>query len=95
MDKVVVTLEILEIAESHTYEKPFTYNRDKCIIYLKHKPEACNYAHAAFELHINDTEVTFQNWKETLGSKAQKHLRTMCRQELAKMILREEVKINW
>lgn len=93
--KVIVNLEILEIATGGTYEKVLVQGSNNCSIYLKHKPEACNYAHATFVFYSNDVEVQFDNWKQTLGSNAQKYLRTMCRQELAKMILREEIRINW
>jgi hypothetical protein len=94
-NQVVVILEIFEIATCNTYDKLLTHGNNSCIIYLRHKPESCNYAHAAFELYYNGKELTFDNYKTLLGTNAQNKLRTKCRQELATMILREEVRIHW
>lgn len=92
-DQVIVVLEILEIAPSNTYEKLFEEDANNCRIILRHRPDPCNFSHSAFEIFYNQTEVTYENWKNTLGKNNK--LRTKCRQEMAKMILREEVRINW
>lgn len=38
-----------------------------------------------------ETEVTFKNYKVTLGSKPFKYLRNILRQELSLMIIRKEI----
>lgn len=100
LDEAVVPLKILELDEEKQYlksqsattsgEVPVTNN---CTIHLRHKVEPCNYAHAAFEVYYNGEEMTFDNYKQTL--KKNTLLRTWCKNEISKMILHEEVWINW
>lgn len=89
----IVTLEIKELAGCGTYDKAELIGENFCIIYLVHRPEPCNYAHAAFEIYYNGREVTFNNYKKTLGKNNK--LRTWCKQQLANMIVKEEVRLNW
>lgn len=98
--QVVVPLEIQELTEAGVYEKTMTMPRigqtqlHTCTIRLHHKPEACNYAHCAFEIWYDGVEMTFDNYNESL----RKHipLRTWCKKELVKMlVLWCVVRINW
>lgn len=68
-----------------------------CIIKLKHKPIECNYSHCAFEFYYNGVEVTLKNSNATLGHKSSKptKLRTRCKHEISKMIIKEVVRINF
>lgn len=99
-------MQILELNEHLQYEKQIDgiqvgsngeQNNIYCTIKLKHKSEDCNYAHSAFEFYYDDEEVTWENYKATLGKENKGHskLRTKCKTEISKMILKEEVRINW
>lgn len=68
-----------------------------CVIKLKHKPIECNYSHCAFEFYLNNTEVTFDNYRTTLGHKSSNptKIRTRCKHEISKMIIKEVVRINF
>ncbi len=102
-DLSIACLEIKELI-NRTYVKELRepevsggeiLSQTKCVIQLKHKPINCNYSHCAFEFYFNDEEVTFKNYGTTLGSKANKKLRTRCKHEISKMIIKEEVRINF
>lgn len=94
-------MTIMELDENNQYHK-VNYQvtvkneneeTDSCTIFLKHKKLDCNYAHCAFEIFYNDVEMTQLNYKKTL--KKNTKLKTWCKNELSKMILKEEVRINW
>ena len=102
-DMSIACLEIKELVKG-TYHKELiepeggnlnNLNYSKCVIKLKHKPINCNYSHGAFEFYFNDVELTFKNYETTLGSKANKKLRTKCKHEMSKMVIKQEVRINF
>lgn len=100
--QVAVELVFKELVPHGSYEKastePTAVNTEApvftCIIRLLHKQEECNYAHCAFEMRLDGEEVTYANYKQSLGAKgpAFSKLRDWCRQELGKMYVRQEVK---
>lgn len=102
----IVCLEIVEL-ENNSYRKEFkepvnlpipnptNIQQNVCVINLKHKPIECNYSHCTFEFHFNTIEVTFENYKTTLGAKANKIIRTKCKQEISKMIIKEVIRVNF
>ncbi len=92
-------LNILELNNQNQYFKILcSYNvntslTDICQICLKHKKEDCNYSHSAFVFCYNGVEISnFEIYKNTWKNKK---LRTKCKNELSKMIIKEEVRINW
>lgn len=103
----IACLEIVELNENSNYVKEFkepvtlpipnpsNIQQNICVINLMHKPIECNYSHCAFEFHFNNTEVTFANYKATLGAKANKIIRTKCKNEISKMIIKEVLRINF
>lgn len=110
-DMDVSYLRIKELDSDGHYRKELSHTQENqgqlpiqasCLIRLRHKMEECNYPHSAFEFYYGGveetgTEVTFANYKTTLGRQNRAHsaLRTMCKHEISKMIVREEVRINW
>lgn len=103
----IACLEIVELNDDNNYIKEFkepvnlpvpnptNIQQNVCVINLKHKPIECNYSHCTFEFHFNNTEVTFDNYKTTLGAKANKIIRTKCKLEISKMIIKELLRINF
>lgn len=97
----IVILEIKELTPERIYEKEQKYPLQieeyalvhNCRMRLCHRKEECNYAHCAFEIFFDGVEMTFGNYKQHLGK--HKQLRTWCKNELAKMIIKREVRINW
>lgn len=105
-EESICRMQILELNDNSQYEKRIDgkqagpngeQNDISCTIKLKHKSEDCNYAHSAFEFYYDEEEVTWENFKATLGkdNKGHRKLRTTCKTEISKMILKEEVRINW
>jgi len=95
-DKLPCTLEIKSLNSSNIYCKPFGPIFKENISYLAvmeliHDPVGCMYPHCVFRIILNDTEITFENYKETLGVKRLQQLRTMLRDELASMIRRRAI----
>lgn len=98
--EVVVALEIRELTETaYTYLARLPDQQEVdlpvCRMDLAHRAEPCNFAHCAFELRLNNELVTFENWSVGLGLKKYRHLRTLCRTELARMLIKGEVWITW
>jgi hypothetical protein len=95
----VIVLKIKELHSDFNYIKEFTeaINEEEVsvIIQLLHDPIACNYAHSIFRYTYKGTLVTFENYKETLGHKRAKKLRTHCKLEFQAMILRRELRLNY
>lgn len=101
----IVALELKEVNHHKTYVKSRIIQREitkgknksidahSCCICLKHKKIECNYSHCTFEVYFDGVEQTFENYSKSLG----KHnsLKTWCKNEIAKMIIKEEVWINW
>lgn len=101
LNEEIVCLRIAELNEYGQYIKENSNEKDvngtkitnTCLIHLKHKIEECNYAHCAFEIYFNGIEMTYKNYDKNL--KKDTLLRTWCKLEIVKMIVREEVWINW
>ncbi len=107
-DEVVVELEIMELNSKAQYKKKFyepelDQNEEKsndqfcCEIFLRHKPDKCNYSHCAFEFYFKGELVTWSNYTKTLGKKNSEtsKIRTKCKFEISRMIIKEEVRINF
>lgn len=107
-DLAICSMEIMELNDGKKYIKELTEppliegeqstaGQLVCIIYLKHKPDKCNYSHSSFEFYFNGEEVTFANYDTTLGrgNSPTRKLRTRCKHEISKMIIKEELKINF
>jgi hypothetical protein len=101
-NEVVCDLIIKELIDSQyfkilEFEKKLedgSTTKDVCSILLKHKPDKCNYAHCAFVFCYNGVEIsTFEIYKQTL--KKNNPLKTLCKNELAKLIVKEEIRINF
>lgn len=88
----IVILRIRRLLKNGSFRKTLSDNRDVLIMDLKHDPLPCNYSHTVFELVLNSVVVTYSNYKETLGKKVYKRLREDCRLQIAKMIIRREIK---
>jgi len=97
--KVPCTLEIKNLNDKNEYNKSFTENLNDQESYVAtmrmlHRPENCMYPHCVFEIRLNNVEVTFENYGQTLGLKKLKDLRTMLRDELASMVRRNAIEQN-
>jgi hypothetical protein len=90
-NETVVILKIKRLLRDHSYRKVFILNGNILMMYLKHDPIPCNYAHTVFEFVLNNEIVTFQNYSNSLGRRALKRLREDCRLQIAKMIIRREI----
>ena len=101
LNEEVVHLRISELDENNQYKKAETRTKEingitttnSCLLHLRHKKEECNYAHCAFEVIYNSVEMTYENYSKHL--KKDTVLRSWCKNEIAKMIVKEEVWINW
>ncbi|HUH73624.1 MAG TPA: hypothetical protein VLZ75_04390 [Chitinophagales bacterium] len=95
--KVVCILEIKSLNENNQYIKYFQEikngNSNNCTMQLIHDPLCCMYPHCVFRIWVNYEVVTKENYEVTL-SKFNK-LRTTIRQELATMIRRNSIEINF
>ncbi|TAF73170.1 MAG: hypothetical protein EAZ53_13550 [Bacteroidetes bacterium] len=96
-EQTFICLEIKELNESYQYEKLSdtllpTHNIAK--IFLNHRIEPCNYSHCCFEIYFNNIEMK----DKTIYDKHLKKdsiLKTWCKNELAKMMIKEEIRLNW
>lgn len=94
-DYDIVVLKIKELLPNHTFSKQFEEDSYKVSMSLIHEPINCNYAHTIFKFIFQlDTEVTFENYKQTLGHKKAKKVRSLCKLKLHEMIIRKELRIN-
>jgi hypothetical protein len=95
--KVVCVLEIKSLNQNNQYIKNFQEikegNSNDCNMQLLHDPLFCMYPHCVFRIWVNKVVVTKDNYEVTL-SKLNK-LRTAIRQELATMIRRNAIEINF
>jgi hypothetical protein len=92
----IVYLTVKELNDSNAYEKKSDSHidpKDNVVLKLTHKKIPCNYAHCTFEIHYNGIEVSKLNYKETI--KRNSILKTWCKNELSKMQIKREVRINW
>jgi hypothetical protein len=98
-DYDVIVLKVKELHSDFKYSKEFkeiiNEEETSIIIHLLHQPIVCNYAHSVFRYIFKGIIVTFENYKETLGHKMAKRLRTHCKLELQAMILRRELRLNY
>lgn len=96
-NEVAVSMVIKELNEVGTYSYVTTLPdggvpvTDTCVLTLAHDQIPCNYAHSAFQLRLNGKEVTFGNYKDSLGDKKYRKFRDKCRFELGKMIIKGEI----
>lgn len=91
----IVVLKIKELLPNHTFSKQFEEDNYKVSMSLIHEPINCNYAHTIFKFIFQlDTEVTFKNYDDTLGSKKAKKIRSLCKIEIQKMIIRKELRLT-
>lgn len=88
----IVILKIKRLLKDKTFNKKIHNGTDTLQIKLLHTPITCNYSHTVFELKLNETIITFDNYDKTLGKKVHKKLRADCRLEIAKMIIRREIR---
>ncbi len=94
-----IKLEIISLNETNGYNKILICDKKenlKVRILLKHDPICCMYPHCVFQFFIYDDEdceieVTFSNYKTTIGHNKYKYLRDKIRQELGSMIIKEEI----
>ena len=103
LDEAIVSMRISEVNFEGKYVKSETYSQPSkkdgnpvsniCEIQLKHKMDVCNYSHCAFEIFYNGEQMTFENYKKSLQKNS--YLKSWCKNELSKMIIRKEIKINW
>lgn len=97
-DHLPIKLEIISLNTNNQYDKIFRCKKNselKVRCFLKHDPVACMYPHCVFQYYVyneeEEIEVTFDNYKKTLGHKRYKYLRAALRQELALMIVRQSI----
>ncbi len=106
LEQEVVPLVITNLNENLRYSKLMEGSQDdgrgnsiklNCTIVLEHALIPCNYAHAVFSFYYDGQIVTEENYKSLLGKKNAGHseLRTRCKTEISKMILRREVRHYW
>ena len=94
--KCTCTLEIKSLNTDNCYLKPFAFRNNNNDLFdatmeLVHKPEECMYPHCVFKITMNNVEVTFTNYRQTLGQKKLAKLRTLIREELVAMIRRKAI----
>lgn len=88
----IVVLKIKRLLKNNSFKKIITESGNVLYMNLKHDPVPCNYSHTVFELTLNKTIVTYSNYDETLGKKKYKRIRQDCRLQIAKMIIRREIR---
>lgn len=93
INESISCLEIKELNDINEYEKIHTHDELKCKIHLKHDKTPCMYSHCSFKIYYNDIETTYENYNK--GLKKNNKLRIWCKNELAKMYIKEEVRLNW
>ncbi len=95
----VLALKIISLNQDALYNKLFACLKNTDLtarIVLSHDPVCCMYPHCVFKFFVSDNqdmeeEVTFANYRNTLGHKRFKHLREQLRHEISLMIVREEI----
>jgi hypothetical protein len=94
-DYDVIVLKIKELLPNSTFVKEFRMDDITVCMTLLHEPINCNYAHTIFKfIYQTSIEVTFENYKETLGHKRAKKVRSLCKLKLHEMVIRRELRIN-
>lgn len=97
--KIPLELKVVSLDDEGNYNKVFTCdkNEGKVVrVKLLHTPECCMHPHCVFQFFIidsdgNEIEVTFDDYKKTLGSNSFKFLRDKLRHEFSLMIVRKEI----
>lgn len=95
-DKITCTLVIKSLNPNNCYNKPFGPVKKGNVDYQAtmefiHNPDTCMYPHSVFRIIMNGSEVTMDNYKQTLGNKSLSKLRTLIRDEIASMIRRRVI----
>ena len=94
-DYDVIILKVKELLTNNTFVKEFSNEGINVSMSLLHEPISCNYAHTIFKfVYQASIEVTFENYKETLGHKRAKKVRNLCKLKLHEMIVRRELRIS-
>lgn len=94
-DYDVIVLKIKELLPDSIFVKEFNMDDISVCMSLLHQPINCNYSHTIFRfVYQSNIEVTFDNYKETLGHKRAKKVRNLCKLELQKMRIRRELRVN-
>lgn len=93
-DLEVCILKIVDLTNDNKYHKEFPEEphekiTSKATMDLLHEPEPCMYPHCVFRVHLNGEKITRDNYKTTLNKSPE--IQSMIKQELAKMILRQEI----
>jgi len=95
--QITCTLQIIELTESNDYQKFDSQEKNghtyQSKVKLLHDPLCCMYPHCIFRIWIDDVVVTEENYNDTLQKL--KIIRTKIRQDLALMIRRGEIRINF
>ena len=89
-------LEIKELNNKSQYEKfsdEYLPTSNKVRIFLNHRIVPCNYSHCCLEIYFNQIEMNKESYPNYL--KKDSILKTWCKNELSKMIIRGEVRLNW
>lgn len=84
-DKSICTIKILDLTETHIYDKSFQDSEKIATIKLIHDPLPCMYPHCVFRISYNGEIVTYDNYKQ--GLKKANKLRNQLKIELASMIV--------
>lgn len=92
---ILITLEIKELNEDKQFEKiqENCSTKNTVRVFLNHRIEPCNYSHCCFEFYFNGEEVSKENYKKSLRTDTE--LKDFCKFELTKMLIKEEVRLNW
>lgn len=90
-DSNIIVLIIKDLENAKTYVKELISENEpdlKVNIKLLHAPVPCMYTHSVFEISINETIISEENYKNILGKKniKFKNLRRDIRQELTSII---------
>lgn len=94
-DYDVIVLKVKELLPDGTFAKEFNLDDIKVCMSLLHEPINCNYAHTIFKfVYQTNIEVTFDNYKETLGHNRAKKVRNSCKLKLQEMMIRRELRLN-
>jgi hypothetical protein len=92
----IIVLKIKELLPNNTFVNEFEMDGIHISMNLLHEPINCNYSHTIFKfIYQNSVEVTFENYKETLGHKKAKKVRSLCKLKLQAMILRRELRLSY
>lgn len=84
---------VIKELDGNQYYKSFKEGENICDLRLLHDPLSCMYPHCNFSIWLNREKVTKENYDTTL--KKNKKLRYQIRQDLALMVRRREIRIDY